>query len=91
MSLRKSRFRAGRGPGNRKLSWRSARIFRDIPEREPGREFLKQGLVDFGIQKAPSLTSEVSHDELDAITSAIVGLFVCRVGMKLCGVHPRML
>jgi predicted nuclease with RNAse H fold/dephospho-CoA kinase len=45
-----------------------------IPRKGAGLEFLKQGLEDFGI-RGSFLNSAVSHDELDAITSAIVGCF----------------
>jgi uncharacterized protein YprB with RNaseH-like and TPR domain/predicted nuclease with RNAse H fold len=45
-----------------------------IPRKRASLEFLKDGLGDFGIQ-GEYLTSKVSHDELDAITSAIVGVF----------------
>jgi predicted nuclease with RNAse H fold/dephospho-CoA kinase len=45
-----------------------------IPRKGAGAEFLKQGLVDFGIEGAFACR-DVSHDELDAITSAIVGSF----------------
>jgi len=45
-----------------------------IPRKGAGAEFLKQGLVDFGIC-GPFVMDEVTHDELDAITSAIVGSF----------------
>ncbi len=45
-----------------------------IPRKGAGIEFLKQGLVDFGI-RGPFAGDAVSHDELDAITSAIVGSF----------------
>jgi predicted nuclease with RNAse H fold/uncharacterized protein YprB with RNaseH-like and TPR domain/dephospho-CoA kinase len=45
-----------------------------IPRKGAGAEFLKQGLADFGI-KGPFRDHSVSHDELDAITSAIVGSF----------------
>lgn len=45
-----------------------------IPRKRAGIEFLKRGLVDFGIQGGFRDTN-VSHDELDAITSAIVGFF----------------
>jgi predicted nuclease with RNAse H fold len=45
-----------------------------IPRKGAGVEFLKQGLVDFGIS-GPFVSSVVTHDELDAITSAIVGSF----------------
>lgn len=45
-----------------------------IPRKQAGLEFLKDGLIDFGIC-GEFQQSSVSHDELDAITSAIVGLF----------------
>ena len=45
-----------------------------IPRKGAGTEFLKQGLADFGI-RGRFLEHTVSHDELDAITSAIVGSF----------------
>jgi uncharacterized protein YprB with RNaseH-like and TPR domain/predicted nuclease with RNAse H fold/dephospho-CoA kinase len=45
-----------------------------IPRKGAGIEFLKQGLVDFGISGSFASVM-VSHDELDAITSAIVGSF----------------
>jgi uncharacterized protein YprB with RNaseH-like and TPR domain/predicted nuclease with RNAse H fold/dephospho-CoA kinase len=45
-----------------------------IPRKQAGIDFLKEGLIDFGIRgKFQELS--VSHDELDAITSALVGLF----------------
>jgi uncharacterized protein YprB with RNaseH-like and TPR domain/predicted nuclease with RNAse H fold/dephospho-CoA kinase len=45
-----------------------------IPRKQAGLEFLKNGLTEFGIEGEFKHTS-VSHDELDAITSAIVGHF----------------
>jgi len=45
-----------------------------IPRKRASLELLKQGLAEFGI-KGDYLTNPVSHDELDAITSAIVGCF----------------
>jgi len=46
----------------------------NIPRKRASLEFLKNGLAEFGI-KGEFLENRVSHDELDAITSAIVGLF----------------
>jgi predicted nuclease with RNAse H fold/dephospho-CoA kinase len=46
-----------------------------IPRKGTNQEFLKQGLVDFGVS-GPYVATNVTHDELDAITSAIVGLFL---------------
>ncbi|TLS67037.1 DUF429 domain-containing protein [Mariprofundus erugo] len=45
-----------------------------IPRKGAGVEFLLEGLVEFGVEGAFQ-TEPVSHDELDAITSSIVGLF----------------
>jgi uncharacterized protein YprB with RNaseH-like and TPR domain/predicted nuclease with RNAse H fold len=45
-----------------------------IPRKRASLEYLKDGLGDFGI-RGGFLTTKVSHDELDAITSAIVGVF----------------
>ena len=45
-----------------------------IPRKGAGEAFLKLGLKEFGLSGA-FLTTVVRHDELDAITSAIVGSF----------------
>jgi uncharacterized protein YprB with RNaseH-like and TPR domain/predicted nuclease with RNAse H fold/dephospho-CoA kinase len=45
-----------------------------IPRKRASLELLRRGLAEFGIQ-GDFLRSPVSHDELDAITSAVVGLF----------------
>jgi len=45
-----------------------------IPRKGAGMEFLRQGLVGFGVRGAFA-TEVVTHDELDAITSALVGSF----------------
>lgn len=45
-----------------------------IPRKRASLEYLKDGLGDFGI-RGEFLSTKVSHDELDAITSAIVGVF----------------
>jgi predicted nuclease with RNAse H fold/dephospho-CoA kinase len=45
-----------------------------IPRKGAGEEFLRQGLVDFGIVGRLA-TEAVRHDELDATTSALVGSF----------------
>lgn len=45
-----------------------------IPKKQAGQEFLALGLQEFGI-KGDFEKIPVSHDELDAITSAIVGYF----------------
>lgn len=45
-----------------------------IPRKRAGLQYLKQGLADFGVSGNFQI-EDVVHDELDAITSAIVGLF----------------
>ncbi|NNV22500.1 DUF429 domain-containing protein [Ochrobactrum pseudogrignonense] len=45
-----------------------------IPRKGAGIEWLKLGLHEFGIS-GDYVTATVSHDELDAITSALVGTF----------------
>ncbi|UPK27023.1 ribonuclease H-like domain-containing protein [Bradyrhizobium sp. 195] len=45
-----------------------------IPRKGAGEKYLKQGLAEFGIA-GPFETETVTHDELDAITSAVVGSF----------------
>lgn len=45
-----------------------------IPRKGAGAEWLKLGLKNFGI-RGKYATSRVTHDELDAITSALVGTF----------------
>lgn len=45
-----------------------------IPRKGAGERWLKVGLGDFGIT-GDFLKNDVTHDELDAITSAIVGTF----------------
>lgn len=45
-----------------------------IPRKQKGLDVLTQGLVRFGIQ-GPFADEPVSHDELDAITSAVVAAF----------------
>ena len=45
-----------------------------IPRKGAGKELLKRGLQDFGIDGEVSRL-DVTHDELDALTSAIVGQF----------------
>jgi predicted nuclease with RNAse H fold/dephospho-CoA kinase len=45
-----------------------------LPRKGAGPELLKQGLVDFGLQ-GRFVDGEATHDELDAITCALVGSF----------------
>jgi len=52
----------------------AAQDIMDIPRKGAGLEYLAKGLADFGLNGAFT-TEKISHDELDAITSAIVGLF----------------
>lgn len=52
----------------------AAQDIMNIPRKQAGLRYLVEGLQDFGIE-GEFLQTQVSHDELDAITSAIVGLF----------------
>ena len=45
-----------------------------IPRKGAGQELLARGLAEFGL-KGPFVEGKVRHDELDAITSALVGYF----------------
>jgi len=45
-----------------------------IPRKRASLDLLEQGLTEFGITVHGS-TRELTHDELDAITSAVVGIF----------------
>lgn len=45
-----------------------------IPRKQAGLYYLAQGLKEFGLT-GNFVDTQVSHDELDAITSAVVGLF----------------
>jgi dephospho-CoA kinase len=52
----------------------AAQDIMNIPRKGADVGFLKEGLVEFGIS-GEFADQHVSHDELDAITSAVVGLF----------------
>ncbi|TSA19014.1 MAG: DUF429 domain-containing protein [Betaproteobacteria bacterium] len=52
----------------------AAQDIMNIPRKRAGMEFLEQGLAEFGVA-GNYLVEPVTHDELDAITSAIVGVF----------------
>lgn len=52
----------------------AAQDIMNIPRKRADLAMLKAGLSEFGI-KGDYVTISVSHDELDAITSAVVGLF----------------
>jgi uncharacterized protein YprB with RNaseH-like and TPR domain/predicted nuclease with RNAse H fold len=52
----------------------AAQDIMNIPRKRADISLLKEGLLEFGIS-GEFKHQEVSHDELDAITSAIVGLF----------------
>lgn len=52
----------------------AAQDIMSIPRKQAGLEYLIQGLHEFGVD-GEYVDVPVSHDELDAITSAIVGLF----------------
>ncbi len=46
-----------------------------IPRKQAGLDYLVQGLQEFGLS-GEFVDTPVSHDELDSITSAVVGLFL---------------
>lgn len=52
----------------------AAQDIMQIPRKQAGLPYLKDGLYEFGIDGF-YYKNTVSHDEIDAITSAIVGLF----------------
>lgn len=52
----------------------AAQDIMSIPRKQAGLDYLVGGLNEFGL-KGPFVHESVSHDELDAITSAIVGHF----------------
>ena len=52
----------------------AAQDIMNIPRKRAGLEHLKKGLQRFGIQ-GDYVHTKVTHDELDAITSAVVGLY----------------
>lgn len=58
-----------------------------IPRKRRGLEYLEQGLAAFGISGA-YVKGGVSHDELDAITSAAVGVFFWSSMMERLGPDP---
>jgi predicted nuclease with RNAse H fold/dephospho-CoA kinase len=52
----------------------AAQDIMSIPRKQAGLKYLKEGISEFGIE-GMFVHEDVSHDELDAITSAIVGQF----------------
>lgn len=52
----------------------AAQDIMNIPRKRAGLEYLKKGLKDFGI-RGRFLAEPVSHDEVDAVTAAVVGIF----------------
>lgn len=58
-----------------------------IPRKRKGLEYLEQGLASFGVS-GTYVKGGVSHDELDAITSAIVGVFFWASMMDRLGPDP---
>jgi uncharacterized protein YprB with RNaseH-like and TPR domain/predicted nuclease with RNAse H fold/dephospho-CoA kinase len=58
-----------------------------IPRKRKGLEYLEQGLAEFGVSGA-FIKEPVSHDELDAITSAIVGVFFWAGQVERLGRDP---
>ena len=58
-----------------------------IPRKRKGLEYLEQGLKEFGVT-GDYCGGSVSHDELDAITSAIVGVFFWASKAERIGPDP---
>jgi uncharacterized protein YprB with RNaseH-like and TPR domain/predicted nuclease with RNAse H fold/dephospho-CoA kinase len=58
-----------------------------IPRKRKGLEYLEQGLASFGVSGV-YVKGGVSHDELDAITSAVVGVFFWASMMERLGPDP---
>gem|GEM_PF-5980485 len=52
----------------------AAQDIMSIPRKQAGLDYLVEGLKEFGLT-GEFLSTAVSHDELDAITSAVVGHF----------------
>lgn len=52
----------------------AAQDIMNIPRKQADLSLLKAGLIEFGIS-GEFESQDISHDELDAITSAVVGLF----------------
>jgi dephospho-CoA kinase len=58
-----------------------------IPRKRQGLEYLEGGLAAFGVS-GPYIKGGVSHDELDAITSAVVGVFFWAAMYERLGRDP---
>ena len=58
-----------------------------IPRKRKGLEYLEQGLAEFGVSGS-FIKKAVTHDELDAITSAIVGIFFWAGRVERLGADP---
>lgn len=58
-----------------------------IPRKQKGLEYLEQGLAEFGVSGS-FIKQPVSHDELDAITSAVVGVFFWAGQVERLGGDP---
>ncbi|MFZ0889248.1 MAG: ribonuclease H-like domain-containing protein [Candidatus Binataceae bacterium] len=59
-----------------------------IPRKRASLEFLKAGLAEFGLV-GEFESRDVSHDELDAITSALVGVFFWAGRFEALGNHDE--
>lgn len=66
----------------------AAQDIMNIPRKRASLEFLESGLAEFGIE-GPFLVDPVSHDELDAITAAIVGVFFWSGRFERLGEAPH--
>lgn len=65
----------------------AAQDIMNIPRKRAGMEFLEKGLAEFGVA-GNYLIEPVTHDELDAITSAIVGVFFWSGRFERLGEEP---
>ena len=65
----------------------AAQDIMSIPRKRKGLEYLEQGLAEFGVSGA-FVKGQVSHDELDAITSAVVGAFFWAGHVERLGADP---
>lgn len=65
----------------------AAQDIMNIPRKRAGMEFLEKGLAEFGVA-GNYLVEPVTHDELDAITAAIVGVFFWCGSFERLGEEP---
>ena len=59
-----------------------------IPRKQKGLSYLRRSLSEFGLSGDFVINNDISHDELDAITSALVGLFFWANKIERLGPDP---